>query len=156
MWGFGLLWFGVLLWALRAFLIVAGVYKDPVLASFEKYGAEVIYSPLLNLLMWVGIFLYLSLFWLIPSEIVLGLGLLLLIPVAVFREHFRDTLIQRHEWFRVLPRWYYDLVLQTDREERRRIAYLWLYLPVRTRMLYNAHHDLFGQWVEQVLMTISR
>jgi hypothetical protein len=156
MWGFGLLWFIVLLCALRAFLIIVGVYKDPVLASFEKYGAEVIYSPLLNLVAWVGFFLYLSLFWLIQTEIVLGLGLLLLVPAAAFREHFRDTLIQRHEWFRVLPRWYYDLVLQTDREERRRIAYLWLYLPMRTRMLYNAHNDLFGQWVEQVLMTISR
>ncbi len=156
MWYFVVIWLAVLGLALRSFLIVVGAYKDPVLASFENYGAEIIYSPLLGLVAWVSLFLYLSLFWFIPAEIVMGFGFLLLIPVGWFREKIREMVLQHHQWFRFLPRWYYELVLRTDREERRRIAYLWLYLPLRTRMLYNAHNDLFMQWVEQVLMTIAR
>ena len=50
---FLLLAFFALMMTLRAFLIVMGTYKDPVLASFEHYGEEKIFSPMFSLTVWV-------------------------------------------------------------------------------------------------------
>jgi hypothetical protein len=140
----------------RALLVVVGAYKDPVLASFEVYGDERIFSPMFSFLAWGTGFAYIMLYWYINSGLAFSLGLILAILLAAFRNKFIDMLYEYHESFRIFPLWYYKLTQNTDREERRRLAYLWLRLPKRTRMIYNTHTIFFWQWVEQTLVTISR
>jgi len=148
--------FLTLMMTLRAFLIVVGTYKDPVLASFENYGEEKIFSPIYSLTVWAIAFVYISLFIYFQAGMMFAIGLLILVPIASFREYFEDALYKYHTQFRMLPRWYFELVQRTDREERRRIAYLWLRLPLQTRMIYNARSEYFHQWVDLVLLSITR
>lgn len=141
---------------IRSFLIVMGAYKDPIFASFEDYGDERIFSPMFSLVAWGIILAYVMLYWYISPGIAFTVGLVMGLPLVAIRESFTEMLMKYHEAFRVFPRWYYKLVQNTDRVERRRLAYMWLRLPPRTRLLYNTHTTFFDQWVEQVLVTISR
>jgi hypothetical protein len=140
----------------RTFLIVIGAYKDPVFASFENYGDERIFSPMFSLVAWAISFAYMMLFWYINPGLAFSVGLIIGIPLVAFRDIFEAMVYEHHQAFRIFPLWYHELVINTDREERRRLAYMWLQLPPRTRMIYNTHTVLFLQWVEQVLVTISR
>lgn len=141
---------------IRAFLIVVGIYKDPVLASFEDYGTERIFSPTFSLFAWGCAFAYFMLYWFISAGAALSVGLVIGFPLAAFRDTFVRMLYEHQRSFRIFPTWYYQLVENTDREERRRLAYLWLRLPARTRMIYNTHTSIFRLWVEQTLVTIAR
>lgn len=141
---------------IRALLIVIGAYKDPVLASFEEYGNERIFSPMFSLILWSLLMAYMMLYWYFEAGLALVLGIAVAVPAAAFKDNFFAFLDKHPLLFRTFPRWYFDLVKMTDREERRRIAYMWLRLPIKTRMLYNAQRSLFNQWVEQVILTISR
>lgn len=144
-----------LLGTLRAFLIVAGMYKDPILRSFEHYGTERIYSPVLHLTLWVIASLFMIGVGLVSIPAMFGLALVLALLGAYLTGPILRMMREHPEWFRALPRWYAVLNDRTDRHERRRIAYLWLRLPGRTRLLYNARSEYFEQWVDQVLMTIA-
>ncbi|MGJ3238362.1 MAG: hypothetical protein ACFE0Q_06620 [Anaerolineae bacterium] len=140
----------------RAFLVVIGAYKDPLLASFEHYGEEQVFSPLLALIIWTTAFIYMSLYWYIDPVVVFLLGIFVILPIAFVYQFSNRWLYDRREWLLQYPRWYHQLIENTDREERRRIAYLWLFLPPSTRMVYNANTALFWQWVEQVLLTVAQ
>lgn len=142
--------------SIRSLLIVIGAYKDPVLASFEEYGSERIFSPVSHLILWSSTLAYIMLYWYFEAGLALALGIIFVVPIAAFKDNFISFLENHPLLFRSFPRWYFDLVLRTDREERRRIAYMWLRLPIKTRMIYNAQRTLFNQWVEQVILTISR
>lgn len=140
---------------LRAFLIVAGFYKDPVLRSFEVYGTETHYSPLLGLFLWsIAFFTYVS-FLLFHSTVLYILFIFVIFPLLLFYQKLRDMVSEHPEWFMLYPRWLHKLRDRTSREERRRIAYLWLRLPARTRLIYNTQDDSFHKWVDLVLMTIA-
>ncbi len=59
--------------------------------------------------------------------------------------------------FLSLPHWYVELRERTTREERRRIAYMWLCLPRSTRLHYNGSDRNFQIWADQVILaTISQ
>lgn len=139
----------------RSMLVLLGAYKDPLLANFEKYGEEHFFSPLITLIFWAGIFIYLSLYWYFPPATVFGLGLFIIIPLGSLYGIIIRGVKKYKEFFSQHPRWFYELLQMTDREERRRIAYMWLFLPASTRMLYNANNHLFRQWVEQVVLTVA-
>lgn len=141
---------------IRSLFIVIGTYKDPVLASFEIYGEEKIFSPTVILFIWSAIFLYVFLLWYVSSSVVFAIGFIVFIPLSAFHGTWFQILEKHQNIFRRYPAWYDELVQMTDRDERRRIAYLWLYLPPATRMIYNVNNTLFKQWVEQVLLTVAR
>ena len=139
----------------RSFLIVLGYYKDPVLRSFEVYGSEVIYSPILGLIFWSMLaagFAFLTIF---GVSVVLVLVMLAFIPVVLIYPRFADYVRAHPSTFLMYPRWYARLMDLTSRDERRRMAYLWLRLPLRTRLLYNTHDAHFEQWADLVLMTMA-
>ena len=156
MWFLLLMAFLTLMMTLRSFLIVMGTYKDPVLASFEHYGEERVFSPFLTLVVWTILFIYFALFLYIQAGVLFTLGLILGAFIAALRERLEEWHHRYHSAFRIFPRWYFELVQRTDREERRRIAYLWLRLPLQTRLLYNARSEYFHQWVDLVLLSITR
>ncbi len=141
--------------AARAFLITIGAIKDPILQSFEAFGEERSYSPSLRLLLWTTLTLYLSLFLYFHAGMLLLFGSIIGMFISVFQAPLYRFRVQHQQLFGTFPQWYHSLVQRTDREERRRIAYLWLRLPSRTRWLYNARTEFFWQWIDQVLVTIS-
>jgi hypothetical protein len=141
---------------IRSWLIVLGLYKDPIFNVFERYGEERLYVPLVSLILWTGAF---SLFVLVTFFGVQMLAIPLFfaaLPAAYLYPYFRRFVRRHHDWFMRYPRWYQRLQHMTEREERRRLAYMWLRLPAGTRLIYNASDQYFEQWRDLVLLTISR
>jgi len=150
-----LLFLGTLIMTLRAFLIVIGFYKEPVLRQFESYGEEIHYSPFLSLILWaIGLCLFLMLALLESSQLVLII-IVAVAPVALMYSSLPELIRDYPDVFLLYPRWYRDLTSGTSREERRRIAYMWLRLPMRTRLLYNARDEWFREWADLVLLTVA-
>lgn len=143
------------LMTMRSIFMVAGTYKDPVLASFERYGEERIFSPPVSLLIWGASFAYVTLYWYVSGSTAIMVGVVIIIPVAALHSVFFGLLHKYKSAFRKYPQWYDEIIQNTDRDERRRIAYMWLFLPPSTRMIYNTNSALFKQWVEQVLLTVA-
>ena len=139
----------------RSVLMIIGMYKDPLLASFETYGQEHFFSPAVTLVIWSAIFLYFFLFWYVPGELMFAIGLFVVIPLGSLYGILMRLLKKYQTKLSQYPRWLYELMEMTDRDERRRIAYMWLFLPASTRMIYNANNYLFRQWAEQVLLTVA-
>jgi hypothetical protein len=140
----------------RAFLMVLGFYKDPILASFEHFGEERVYSPLYRLIAWSIALLYLSLFLYVQAGVLVVGSAILLIPLISLRESLRRVLYGNSRLYHAFPIWYRHLIERTTRTERRRIAYLWLRLPPRTRMHYNISQPAFHHWLDMVLVTMAR
>lgn len=140
----------------RAVFVMTGMYKDPVLATFEHYGGdEPVFSPILNIALWSSALMYLLLFLYFPSGMLFVLGVLMVVPTFSMRHEINEFVRARQNPSRMFPHWYADLTERTNRQERRRIAYMWLRLPPRTRIIYNTSTPYFMHWVDQVLLTIS-
>ena len=144
----------------RSALIFLGLYKDPILWSFEQYGPdEHLPLPLITLLMWIGAFVVLVWFWtstyvrLPVSFISLGVGLFILSLIGTY---YYSAIWKGYYRFVRLPRWHHDLLERTTRYERRRIAYMWLHLPWRLRLLYNSSDQAFLIWADFVIMGTIR
>jgi hypothetical protein len=140
----------------RAFLMTLGFYKDPILTSFEHFGEERIYSPLYRLIAWSITLLYLSLFLYVQPGLLIVAGAIMLIPLVSLRETLQRLLYSDPRLYRAFPVWYRHLAERTTRTERRRIAYLWLRLPPRTRTHYNISQQAFHHWLDMVLVTMAR
>lgn len=142
------------IWIIRDVLVVAGIYKDPVLRQFEIYGTETVYSPLMTLIFSCS-FLFMALLIFLAGNTPMILGAILVSVLLYLLYQRRIELIEKFPHiFLYYPTWRYRLLWRTSREERRRIAYLWLFLPLRTRMLYNTHDTFFNQWTDMVLLTM--
>lgn len=145
---------------LRTGLILIGLFKGPILQTFEKYGdEETVYYPLPSLLLWIGV-LVISGTALMAEKTGINLntgilGILLLLG-AYFAYTNPDLARQYPQIFMVYPRWYYELRDRTSRYERRRLAYMWLWLPRRLRLIYNASDRAFNQWADLVIMATMR
>lgn len=147
----------LLVMVLRSVLIVIGVHKDPILRSFEKYGEESRYSPFIVMIIWASLFIAYHMVIFLPSP---GLFFMVLVVSAVLVNAMfinpSSFFARLRPLFDRFPRWYVELSRRTTREERRRIAYLWLRLPIRTRVLYNTHDFYFFKWADLVLLSIAR
>ena len=140
----------------RAIFVMSGMYKDPVLASFEHFGEEEpVFSPVFNIFVWGASVVYLLLFLYFPAGMLITIGVIIAVPIYSFRYEVTQFVKNQQSPSRMFPLWYGDLVDRTTRQERRRIAYMWLRLPARTRIIYNTSTPYFMHWVDQVLLTIS-
>lgn len=140
---------------LRSLLIVVGWYKNPVLQRFEHYGTERIFSPILSLVLWALVLLAYFIIVIMGFTVMIGIFVLLSLPVVAYYDRLRHFVRDHPDLFMFYPRWYWLLVDRTSREERRRIAYLWLRLPFRTRLLYSTSDKHFEQWADLVLLSIA-
>jgi hypothetical protein len=70
--------------------------------------------------------------------------------------HFADHVRSHIDFMLVLPIWYAKLRENTTRSEQRRLAYMWLRLPLRTRLLYNASDHYFFLWADLVIAASVR
>lgn len=140
---------------IRAVLVTFGYYKEPVLAAFQQYGDEVGFSPLLDMLLWGSLMAYLIFVALVPSSMLILFGVVSLILFIAMYWQVKDNIMNYPAIFLQYPRWYRDIVDHTSREERRKISYMWLGLPFRTRLVYNAREDAFRKWVELVVISVA-
>lgn len=139
--------------------IAGGLYKEPLLAEFRKYGSEPMIYPICNVLMSAGLCcLALTLFApiviargsflarLLPGAILTVLGVIL-IGTSIF-------LHQQPGLRTTLPLWYSTLLKESTRQERRHIGWAWLRLPLKMRMRLNGDNKAFAVWVELVRLTV--
>jgi hypothetical protein len=137
-------------------LIAAGLYKDPVLRQFERYAElDDSFHLLPLLLLGMGMFAIFGgiLFsaTVAPRYPPMILGALFLLLAYVAREQ-RHKLNAYPELFLAMPRWYAELRSRTTREERRRIAYMWLCLPRSMRLHLNGSDRHFLLWADMVIL----
>ena len=145
----------------RIMLVVFGLYKEPVLRGFERYGeAEGIFQPFPSILYGFGTMLLSGgivigklLDFTATIFILLGMFVLTMAYVVNYSENLTE---EYPHIFKSLPRWYYELLDRTDRYDRRQIAYMWLWLPRRTRLTFNSNTKAFFQWVDMVMVANTR
>lgn len=140
---------------IRASLVTLGFYKEPILAAFQQYGDEVGFSPLLEAFWWGFVLVYLILILIVPSSFLVMFGILSFVLSVMLYWKIKDSILNYPQIFLKFPRWYRDIVDHTSREERRKLSYMWLGLPLRTRLLYNTRHDEFRKWVELVVLSVA-
>jgi hypothetical protein len=137
-------------------LVAAGLYKDPVLRQFEHYAEEDDSFHLLpSMLLGAGLFSLTGgvLFsaTLAPRFPTIVLGMLFLLAAYTARMQ-REKLNRYPQIFLTFPRWYAELRERTTREERRKIAYMWLCLPRSMRLHLNGSDHHFTTWADQVIL----
>ncbi len=147
--------FSVSMLFLRACLVTLGFYKEPILAAFQRYGDEVGFSPLFEACVWGMVAAYLGFVLLVPSSFLILIGILMFVVFFMLYWRVRDSVMRHPQIFLRFPAWYREIVDRTTREERRKLSYMWLGLPIRTRLLYNAQHDEFRKWVELVVLSVA-
>ena len=150
-----LIFFSVCLLFLRASLVTFGYYKEPVLTAFQQYGEEVGFSPLLDMMLWGIVMTFMLLLAIVPSSMLILFGVIFMTVLTTFYWRAKENVMDYPAVFLQYPRWYREIVDHTSREERRKISYMWLGLPLRTRLLYNAREDAFRKWVELVVISVS-
>lgn len=149
-----------LFFLLEIFLTLGGLHKGPVLMTFEQYGGhDPIYHPWPRMFFWLSILsfsggaLLVSFFQSYAPGNLMGVVMLIL---AFFAQQYRPYLENNQRGIILIPTWYKKLYENTSRYERRRIAYMWLHLPIRTRLIYNASDRFFFQWADLIIMSTTR
>ncbi len=150
-----IIFLGVTIMLIRSVMVVMGLYKEPIMRQLEHYGEERPYSPLLQLIVWSIILFALCIVILFNSNSAIMLFVLLSFPGLWLYWQIRDSVLSYPDIFLVYPRWYHQLNASTTREERRRLSYMWLDLPPRLRLLYNARDDAFYLWAELVMLSVA-
>ena len=141
---------------IRTVLVISGRRKGPLLRVFETYTDKPqAYNSLRELAVWatviiVGVLVYLSESVKLPT--VAFIPLLSTIVTAVWASEQPDFIRQHLPFLMPEPRWYVDVRGRTTLTERRHIAYMWLKLPRRTRILFDHHDGAFRIWVDLVIM----
>jgi len=139
---------------IRIILVIAGFLKGPVLKASHRYGdQETFYEALPQFLFWLGAWTAnasILVTAIIPSGfLVLQVFSFILFASALITRAYPNIGLR---YFRY-PRWYFELMEETTRYERRRIAYMWLNLPPRLRYIYNANNTAFRQWADMVILS---
>ncbi|MCL4249616.1 MAG: hypothetical protein KJ065_15845 [Anaerolineae bacterium] len=141
---------------IRTVLVISGRRKGPLLRVFEAYTDKPqAYNSLRAVAVWItvviiGVLIYLSETMTLP--IAAFIPLVLAIATAVWANEQPDFIRQYLPFLMPEPRWFVDLSSRTTLTERRHIAYMWLKLPRRTRILYDHHDGAFRIWVDLVIM----
>jgi hypothetical protein len=139
--------------------IIGGVFKEPLMAQFRKYGDEQLPSPLLRFLQVAG-------FWciflaMLVRELATPTGYIRrTFPTAVFivlaGMAFGASFLvwQRPDLRFSLPRWYNEVLQNSSRQERRFIGYAWLRIPFKMRWRLNGDQAAFRTWADTVRITV--
>ncbi len=139
--------------------ITSGLYKDPLLAQFRRYGDEQRVYPVCRFLYAFGAAAFLTAL-LIPTLWSSQSYLRRMFPPMFF---FTMSLIawggsyvihRRPAWREALPRWYFFLLRYASRQERRQLGFAWLRLPRKMRLRLNGDQKAFDVWVELLRLTV--
>lgn len=149
----GLMFIGAVFFMGRTVLIAGGLLKGPVLRACRPYREDVLYYGVLwQLVLGTGLCLVMGGF--VLSQIMQRIyypftvvGILLII-VAAGLAHYPE--LNLHFPY---PRWYFNLLDRTTRLERRRLAYMWLRLPLKAKIYYNSSDRAFLQWADFIILS---
>ncbi len=137
-------------------LVAAGLFKDPVLRSFEHYTQEDdSFHMLPAMLLGAGLFsltggvLFSAAVAPRFPTLILG-GIFLILAYTAHMQ--REKMSRYPQIFLSFPRWYAELRERTTREERRKLAYMWLCLPRSMRLHLNGSDHHFMTWADQVIL----
>ena len=137
-------------------LILIGMLKGPILHKYEKYGDdEPFYYPLPGMFVAAAVLSVVGGYVIAPIARIwcLPFGPGLILAGIGWFVWDRRYIAQRHpEIFQAYPRWCRELREYTSRLERRRIAYAWLRLPWKTRLVLNSNDRAFLQWADMVVL----
>jgi hypothetical protein len=140
-------------------LIVSGVLKGPVIRRFERYSVfDDTYYPLPGLCFSLGALTLcagLLLRQMTDSTFPAHLPGLFLITFGFVALRGFGLAKRFPRLFLAYPQWYADLRERTTREERRRLAFMWLFLPRRARLFYSVHTWAFVIWADLVIVSTS-
>lgn len=139
--------------------IAGGLYKEPLLAEFRKYGTEPVIYPICNVLLSAGL-CCLTLMLVTPIIVASGSFIARLLPGAILSVlgliliGTSIFLYQQPTLRIMLPPWYAALLKESTRQERRQIGWAWLRLPLKMRLRLNGDNKAFDVWVELVRLTV--
>ncbi len=129
--------------------ILIGLYKDSLMADFRHYGDERRSYPLPRFFWSLALVLVLVTPYIPYSWLGVSVFLMALLAASAGYIVHRVPLLRE-----ALPHWYYRLMQETTRQERRAIAYAWLRLPFRTRLRLNGDRYAFRIFVDEVRLTV--
>ncbi len=149
-----------IIFLVRSTLILVGYWKEPIIRSFSEYGPrEKMYMPGQGLMAWGAALSFCTGLWAggYPSfSVTLTTFAIFVWLVVALGYTYTEQAELIHLKILRYPRWYHDLRERTTRYERRRIGYMWLYLPWRARLSYNSSDALFMLWADFVIMGTIR
>lgn len=138
--------------------IILGFYKDPLLAHFRTYGAERRQFPFTRFLVLLGAWSLMvssmldALTMRHRSQWIYAPAVFLTISLMAFA--LSVLTVQKPALRELFPRWYYELLRSTTRQERRQIAYAWLRIPSKLRWRLNGDQTSFRTWADMVRITV--
>jgi len=139
--------------------IVSGVYKDPMMARFRQYGEERRPYPICRFLESVGVLsgaiaiLMSSLTT--PGSYISGVFPPLIFTIMSIFAFVGDYLLHRKpEYAQLLPLWYWELLRDSTRQERRFMGYAWLKIPRAMRWRMNGDQTAFRVWADMVRISV--
>ena len=139
--------------------VVGGVFKGSLMAQFRKYGEENRVYPICRLL-WTAGTTSLLLVALLPYiggpytflQRLFPRSVFSLLALALWGIGF--FIVHRPKLRESLPRWYFEMLRTTSREERRHIGYAWMRLPIMMKIRFNGDQRAFQVWAELVRLTV--
>ena len=150
-----LLTLGLSGYALYAGAVASGMFKDPLMSRFRVYGEERRIYPICRFLEAAGL-ASLMLSMLIANTPLFQTSFAPVIFVVFAFMGFAASVIARPKPVlrESLPRWYFELLRTTTRQERRTLGYAWLRIPWRLRWRLNGDQAAFSVWVDMVRLTV--
>lgn len=139
--------------------VISGMFKNPLMAHFRRYGEDLNLYPVCRLLAAAGLFCLMIAMLMYnimqPTSYFYRLfppSLFLILTIIFFGA---NLLIRRQPTLReALPVWYHDLMHNSTRQERRQLAFAWLRVSYRLRWRLNSDQSSFRVWAELVRLTV--
>jgi hypothetical protein len=139
--------------------VTSGLYKDPLLGQFRRYGDEMRVYPLCRFLyafgaMALSLALLVSAMWSSQSYLRRMFPPVFFVTLMLIAWGSSIIIYRRPEWREALPRWYFFLLRYANRQERRQLGYAWLRIPRKMRLRLNGDQKAFSVWVELMRLTV--
>jgi hypothetical protein len=139
--------------------MLAGWFKEPLLANFRRYGDEQRTYPLVNFLAFCGSLslalgawvsdLTLPLTTISGTMIRASLFMTGMVALGAALLAWKQPLLRE-----ALPRWYFELLRTSSRQERRFIGWAWLRIPRKMRWRLSSDQKAFRIWSDMVRITV--
>ncbi|NDJ78422.1 MAG: hypothetical protein GYB65_19405 [Chloroflexi bacterium] len=139
--------------------VIAGIFKDPLMANFRIYGEERRAYPICRFLQAAAFCSWmLSMvvgFITIPGNFAVGFFPPAVFLVLALMSGAASLAVRRNARLReMLPQWYFELLRISTRQERRLIGFAWLKIPRKMRWRLNGDQAAFQSWVDTVRITV--
>ncbi|MDZ4771082.1 MAG: hypothetical protein SGJ24_18325 [Chloroflexota bacterium] len=139
----------------RVGLIAAGVLKSPIMTFLARYDTSDTYFLLPQALLVLALFVgsLSGLLGQIEPRAGAAMPIAGILAVLSYGAWMLKNRAAHHAHILALfPLWIVRLTQETTREERRRIAFLWLRLPQRARWRYDFSPHHFALWCDLVIL----